>query len=370
MSKLQPAVGQYVFLPREGMTELVSILRAEGYTVVGPTVQEGVVSLRPIESADQLARGVRDEHGHGHYRLINQESDLQFAYVVGADSPKRYVFPPSLDLFQMHVANGEFMFDAGPPKPPKLAMLAMRPCDLAAIQVQDRVFSSPSRCESDPYYTQTRQQMLVIAVNCTHPGGNCFCASMGTGPGREGGFDLALTELRGGFLVKVGSRARRAARLQAAGARALRPRSWNWRELRSSRPASTWATNSTPSVSRRSWNRHRAPAMGRRGQALPVLRQLHDGLPDLLLCCIVGHHDLAATKSSPHAAVGVVLHAPVHLHDRRAGAEHDPRPLPALAAAQAEHLVGAVRCAAAAWAAGAASRGARSASTDRGGRPR
>ncbi len=33
----------------------------------------------------------------------------------------------------------------------------------------------------------------------------CFCTTMGTGPGAEAGFDLALTELSDGFLVRVGS---------------------------------------------------------------------------------------------------------------------------------------------------------------------
>ena len=34
----------------------------------------------------------------------------------------------------------------------------------------------------------------MVAVNCTEPGGVCFCASMGTGPGVSPGYDLALTE--------------------------------------------------------------------------------------------------------------------------------------------------------------------------------
>src|SRR5574340_580440 len=169
MSKLQPAVGQYVFLPREGLTELISVLRQEAYTVVGPTLRDGVIALRPIESVDQLAHSVQDEHGRGTYRVSEHVNDHQFAYVVGSDSPKRYVFPPSLDLFRMHVENGDFKFDSGPPKPPKLALLAIRPCDLTALQVNDQVFSSPSRCESDHYYTKARQQMLVVVMNCTHP---------------------------------------------------------------------------------------------------------------------------------------------------------------------------------------------------------
>ena len=61
------------------------------------------------------------------------------------------------------------------------------------------------RCETEPWYTQVRQETLIIAVNCTRPSGNCFCASWGTGPKATKGFDLALTELRDGFLVEVGS---------------------------------------------------------------------------------------------------------------------------------------------------------------------
>ena len=35
----------------------------------------------------------------------------------------------------------------------------------------------------------------MVAVDCTEPGGVCFCASMGTGPAAGPGYDLALTEL-------------------------------------------------------------------------------------------------------------------------------------------------------------------------------
>ena len=49
----------------------------------------------------------------------------------------------------------------------------------------------------------------MVAVNCTEPGGLCFCASMGTGPAAGPGYDLALTERIDGdapsYLVDVGS---------------------------------------------------------------------------------------------------------------------------------------------------------------------
>ena len=87
----------------------------------------------------------------------------------------------------------------------------MRPCDLHAVAIQDRVFLEGRYVERD--YAQRRGGAFVVAVNCGEPGGTCFCASMGTGPRAETGFDLALTELADGghrFLVEVGSERGRA----------------------------------------------------------------------------------------------------------------------------------------------------------------
>jgi sulfhydrogenase subunit beta (sulfur reductase) len=87
--------------------------------------------------------------------------------------------------------------------------LGVRPCELAAIAVQDKVFGTDDpgtfRCESEPWYAQVRHESLFIAVNCTRPSGTCFCAEWGTGPAATQGFDLALTELRDGFVMQVGS---------------------------------------------------------------------------------------------------------------------------------------------------------------------
>lgn len=205
MSGYQPAVGQHAFLQRPALGKLIEVLRQEGYTVIGPTVAQDVVALRPIESEADLPRGMQDEQAPGEYRLGPGDPERLFAFVNGADSPKRYVFPPRMALFRIQVQEGRFAARSGPPHPPRLALLGVRPCDVAALLVSDRVFISGGRCEHDAYYLEARKQMFVVAVNCTRPGGNCFCASMKTGPQATEGFDLALTELRGGFLVKIGS---------------------------------------------------------------------------------------------------------------------------------------------------------------------
>ncbi len=208
MPDVSAEVGDTRFLPKDRLGRLIELLQEQGYSVIGPTEIDGTVMLRPLKSVEDLPRGVNDEQDGGSYKLIEGDEDLHFEYVVGPDSAKRYLFPPEQRTFKMHVSNGRFVLDAGPPQPKKLALLGVRPCDLAALAVQDRVFGVDEesfRCESDTYYLEGRRQVLLIAVNCTDPASTCFCASMGTGPQARENFDLALTELRAGFVVEVGS---------------------------------------------------------------------------------------------------------------------------------------------------------------------
>ena len=205
----KPTPDQRWFLPRQGLQDLIGSLREKGYQVIGPTVVDGVVMLREIDSVEDLPHGTKDEQDGGEYRLVDGDEALSFEYVVGPDGPKRFLFPPSQPLVRLQVSDEGFDILAGAPQAPKLALLGVRPCELAALEVHDRVFGHDDpatfRCEAEPWYTQVREDTLLLAVNCTRPGGTCFCASWDTGPEARARFDLALTELRDGFVVEVGS---------------------------------------------------------------------------------------------------------------------------------------------------------------------
>jgi sulfhydrogenase subunit beta (sulfur reductase) len=209
MGSTQPVVGGQVYLEKPGLESLIKELCTQGYCVVAPTRREGTILMRPVRSVAEMAHGVRDQQDGGHYRVQDGDPDLYFEFVVGPDGPKRYLFPAEQRLFALHIEGNEFVLDAGPLQPPKLAFVGIRPCELAAIEVQDHVFGAddpaPIRCEAEAGYRQAREVALTIVVNCTHPGGTCFCHSMGTGPQAQAGFDLALTELRGGFVIQIGT---------------------------------------------------------------------------------------------------------------------------------------------------------------------
>ncbi len=200
------------FLDKEALADLFEALRSRSYTLIAPQVKKGAVRLGVAEEVGQLPRRIRDVQDGGHYRLEESDEDLYFEQVVGPDSAKRFLFPPHQDLFSFVVRDESFVVDEARSRPraPRLALFGIRPCDLAAIRVQDRVFGfdtepAMTACQVDRYYCEARERMFVAVVDCTRPGGTCFCDSMGTGPEASEGFDLALTELRSGFLLRAGS---------------------------------------------------------------------------------------------------------------------------------------------------------------------
>jgi len=80
-----------------------------------------------------------------------------------------------------------------------VAIIGARACDLAAMIIQDKVFVN------DAPYQSRRQSLFVVAVNCTYSSSNCFCVSAGTGPNITQPFDILMTELDNGFVIKSGS---------------------------------------------------------------------------------------------------------------------------------------------------------------------
>ena len=160
-----------------------------------------------VGAASDLARGWTDHQEAGTYRLEWDDRDLYFGHNVGPQSWKRELYPPRLRLWQAERTADGFAVEEDVAEPPPVAFIGVRPCDLAAIAVQDRVLLEGP--QADPDYRRRRDRALLIVVNCGQAAATCFCTSMGGGPRATAGYDLALTELRDGrghrFLVEAGS---------------------------------------------------------------------------------------------------------------------------------------------------------------------
>jgi ferredoxin len=189
-----------------GVDRLVDALAERGYTVIGPQVRNGAVVYDELESAAALPAGWTDLQDGGTYRLERREDDALFGYAVGPTSWKSYLFPPRVGLWQARTDGDALVVEEEPLASGPFAFVGVRPCELAAIAIQDRVFLGGRYADRD--YAARRENAFLVAVNCHEPGGTCFCVSMDTGPTVRTGYDLVLTELLEGghrFLVEAGS---------------------------------------------------------------------------------------------------------------------------------------------------------------------
>jgi sulfhydrogenase subunit beta (sulfur reductase) len=191
------------FLTIGQLQQLIESLRGEGYDVIGPRIDQGAILYDQIESVADLPKGWTDEQAPGHYRLRQRGDEEHFGYNVGPHSWKKFLFPPHVTVLKSQKSAEGWNFSAPEAEPPKLALLGVRACELAAIAIQDRVFMGGAHV--DPIYAERRERLFLIAVNCTQAAATCFCVSMDTGPRCKSGFDLALTEIDDGFVVETGS---------------------------------------------------------------------------------------------------------------------------------------------------------------------
>lgn len=177
----------------DALSRLFDVLTQQDYHILGPTVRDGAIVYETITTTNDLPRGWTDAQDGGTYRLERRADEALFGYTVGPHTWKRFLHPPTLRLWQAQRQGDGFTILPETAATPRYAFFGVRACELHAIAIQDRVFVQGTAV--DPIYAARREQLCLIAVNCTQAGGTCFCASMHTGPRVTTGADLVLTEV-------------------------------------------------------------------------------------------------------------------------------------------------------------------------------
>lgn len=205
---MQLSPGDQRVLDLEGLERLLLLLSDDGFGLVGPTVRDGAIVLDDILGIEDLPRGVGDDQSPGRYRLRPREDGQLFGWAVPTQPWKKQFLPARVDLVRIRRKDASLEAESATPPANPVAVIGARPCEVAAMSVQDRVLRDGPHADVD--YAARRRAVFVLAVNCGTPSGTCFCASMDTGPRAKTGFDLAATELTDPshrFLVEVGTEA-------------------------------------------------------------------------------------------------------------------------------------------------------------------
>lgn len=212
----------YYVIDPPALQVLLKSLRQHGYDLVGPTIRDNAVVYGEITNVEDMPVGWGDEQEAGTYRLRKRNDKMIFGFNLGPQSWKKYLFPSALRLLTSVRTKDGLVFgeaendgtgsqagEASGARSQRFAFIGVRPCELRAILVQDKVLTGGQ--DTDPYYASLRSKAFIVAVNCAQAAATCFCTSMNTGPRADNGFDLSLTEVMNEslhyFLVQVGSRA-------------------------------------------------------------------------------------------------------------------------------------------------------------------
>jgi ferredoxin len=149
---------------------LIDALVAGGSRVVGPKRAGEMTLYGP------LARG--------------EELDLTD---LPRRSAKETFFPVCEDILSYQKHDGAVtVTDVDLSKLPETVLIASRPCDSAAPEILDAVFSWDYH---DEFFLERRRRTTIIGLACTQADDACFCTAVGFSPADSRGSDLFLSAI-------------------------------------------------------------------------------------------------------------------------------------------------------------------------------
>jgi ferredoxin len=160
-------------LTAQNLRLLINALIKEGNRVIGPK-QAGTMTLyEPLAAGTELTLGQLPRR-----------------------SAKEAFFPLSEPLLAFEKnREGTTVTDVDTGRFPETVLVGALPCDAAAPQIMDAVFSWDYQ---DEFYLQRRRRTTIIGLACTSADDACFCTMVGLSPVETKGSDLFLTPLEGG----------------------------------------------------------------------------------------------------------------------------------------------------------------------------
>jgi sulfhydrogenase subunit beta (sulfur reductase) len=159
-----------------------------------------------LAGSSPLYAPVRDTAGRLTFRRIEGGEDVDLS--IRTDISARGLFqPPTSYYLEFAESPGASIRFTGLDEQPRV-ILGMRPCDVAALAIADRVFSDSAG------WKRMRDATTIVGLLCDNRFDGCFCETVGSTPFETRGMDAAIytgTDLamylegltpRGGILLR------------------------------------------------------------------------------------------------------------------------------------------------------------------------
>ena len=147
----------------------ISLLHNDSVVVLAPKeLEEGITRFTEVESAQEVAKD----------------------YINTVVSLKEVLFPCSETLVGYeNTPDGDVKLNKAPVSHPETVVIGCRPCDAAAVEVLDKVFTWDY---DDTQYRSRRESTTIVAFACSKAGPECFCSSLGGSPHDRRGSDVLV----------------------------------------------------------------------------------------------------------------------------------------------------------------------------------
>lgn len=119
-----------------------------------------------------------------------------------AGPPPKFLFLPPREKMFEYFLRGDVEIKVSLEELEGVLLLGLRACDLKALEMLDKVLLEEP---ADAYYKAKRENVTIISLDCAEPSDSCFCVALGLKPYAEGGFDLNMSRVDGGYLLEAGS---------------------------------------------------------------------------------------------------------------------------------------------------------------------
>ncbi len=322
-----------LLLTHEALAALVEELAAAGRPAVAPAWAGDA----------GRAAGAAGAARETEYRAVAGAAELALGERLPRLSLKQYFLPPTEVLFSWRRSAGEVELVSAPTDYPAQVVLGARPCDAAALPIVDHVMNWDY---ADELWNARRAATTVFSLACGVEDGSCFCSAVFLDPATERGSDGRLTPVEGGYLVETFTEkgaafvaAHRAsfAEPPAGGAgETLHEQAEGFRAAALERVAANLSLDHA-SLARLARPPLRRPLLDEPGTALPRLRRLHLGLPDVPL---LRHRRRARERGPGRAPPQLGRLSDLCLHPPRLGPQPSPGSERALSPARRAQVPG------------------------------
>jgi ferredoxin len=169
------------FISHEKLSKLVADLVAANTRVIAP--------VHAHDDAEQID-----------YLPIQKLEDASLGVQLPRRSAKEFFLPTTEVILQYRCEKEGVKIEEVPSAAKPQVILGPSPCDVAGLEIVDKVMSWDYR---DELWFGRREATTIVSLLCSMADATCFCTAVGLGPDSVRGSDAMLVPTAGGYVVRL-----------------------------------------------------------------------------------------------------------------------------------------------------------------------